>query len=88
MYMALHIQDPETDRLARELSALTGLSITEAVNAALQDKLQSVVRVSRKSKEEYIAGIEAIVRELNQRPVLDTRSPDEIIGYNEQGLFD
>jgi len=88
MYMAIHIQDPETDRLARELSSITGLSITQAVNMALQDKLESVARAPHRSQEEYIAGIEAIVRELNKLPILDTRTPEEIIGYNEHGFFD
>ena len=32
--------------------------------------------------------IQAIVDEYNRLPVLDDCSPDEIIGYNEQGLFD
>jgi antitoxin VapB len=37
--MALHIRDPETDRLARELAALTGGGLTEAVKSALEMKL-------------------------------------------------
>lgn len=37
--MALHIRDPETDRLARELAELQGAGITEAVRSALEDKL-------------------------------------------------
>ena len=30
----------------------------------------------------------AIVDEVKKLPVLDDRSPDEIIGYNERGYFD
>jgi hypothetical protein len=30
--MAIHVQDPETDRIARQLSAATGETITQAVN--------------------------------------------------------
>ena len=37
--MALHIRDPETDRLARELARMRGEGITEAVKSALSDKL-------------------------------------------------
>ena len=88
MYMALHIQDPETDRLARELSAVTGETITQTVNNALRERMRVVVPVVEQSKEEYIARIEAIVADLAKLPVLDNRSPDEIIGYNEYGLFD
>jgi antitoxin VapB len=89
MYMAIHIQDPETDRLARELSAVTGETITQAVNASLRDRLRSVVpEEPTKFEEEYIAAIEEIVQRLNALPVLDTRTEDEILGYNEHGFFD
>jgi antitoxin VapB len=37
--MPIHIRDPETDRLARELVRLCGRGITEAVKAALEAKL-------------------------------------------------
>ena len=86
MYMAIHIQDPETDRLARELSAVTGETITQAVNLALRDRLRAVAPAQ--SEAEYIERIEAIVSRLAKLPLLDTRTPDEIIGYNEHGFFD
>jgi antitoxin VapB len=88
MYMAIHIQDPETDRLARELSAATGETITQAVNNSLRARLRTVSNVPRRSKEEIIAAVEKITAELALLPVLDHRSPDEILGYNENGLFD
>jgi antitoxin VapB len=86
MYMALHIQDPETDKLARELSAATGETITQAVNIALRDRISKVVPAP--TEEEYIARITAITDRLAKLPVLDNRTADEIIGYNEHGLFD
>ena len=88
MYMAIHIQDPETDRLARELSAATGETITQAVNTALRDRLQNLSGRSTKSTDEYIARIEEITARVAALPVLDPRSPDEILGYNEHGYFD
>jgi antitoxin VapB len=88
MYMAIHIQDPETDRLARELSAATGETITQAVNSSLRARLRSVSPGPKKSKEEIIAAIEEITDKLAELPVLDTRAADEIIGYNEHGYFD
>lgn len=88
MYMALHIQDPETDRLARELSAATGETTTQVVKTALRDYSRRVSPVLTVSKEEYIARIEAISDRLAKLPVLDNRTPDEIIGYNENGYFD
>ncbi len=89
MYMALHIQDPETDKLAWELSAATGETITQAVNTALRERIRSVSVVpGSKSREEIIARVEEITSQLAALPVLDTRTPDEIIGYNEHGFFD
>ena len=88
MYMAIHIQDSETDRLARELSAVTGETITQAVNAALRERLASKVNVARRSREERIARIEAIIDRVAALPVLDHRTEDEILGYNEHGYFD
>ena len=38
--MALSIKDEETDRLARELAAETGLKITEVVKLALRSRLE------------------------------------------------
>ena len=38
--MALSLKDPETDRLARALSALTGETLTEAIRRALAERLE------------------------------------------------
>lgn len=38
--MAISIKDEETDRLARELAAVSGLKITEAVKVALRSRLE------------------------------------------------
>jgi antitoxin VapB len=88
MHMALHIQDPETDRLARQLSAATGETITQTVKTSLRDRLSSVAPAPRRSKKDIIAAVERITAKLAKLPVLDTRTPDEIIGYNEHGFFD
>ena len=40
--MALNIEDPETDRLARELAQATGESITEAAKTAIEERLARV----------------------------------------------
>ena len=86
--MALHIQDAETDRLARELSAATGETITEAVRAALRERIERNSAKARRSRAARIAAIEKIVAEVAAMPVQDDRSEDEILGYNEHGTFD
>jgi antitoxin VapB len=83
--VALSIKDPETDRLARELAAATGESLTEAVTKALRERLR-VVQGDSRTDAEYLADIRKIVADYRRRPVVDSRSPDEIIGYDENGL--
>lgn len=83
--MALSIKNPETERLARELANVTGESLTEAVTRALRDRL---VRETGRTDdtEHWLEGIREIQRHVAQLPVLDDRTPDEIIGYDENGL--
>jgi antitoxin VapB len=82
--VALSIKDPNVDRLARELAGLTGESITEAVHAAVRDRLERERR--RRGKSIDRAKIDEIVARLAALPVVDARSPDELIGYDERGL--
>jgi len=82
--MVLSIKDPEADRLARNLAALTGESLTEAVKAALRDRLAREQR--RRGKRLDRAKLDAIVASIAALPVVDDRSPDELIGYDEFGL--
>lgn len=78
--MVLSIKSPRADRLARELAALTGETITDAVEASLEARLE----VERRRRRP--AGLADIVERFAQLPVLDERSDDEILGYDEQGL--
>ena len=81
--MPLSIKNPEADRLARELARTTGETLTEAVTTAIRERL---VRETGWSAEGARAEIDRIVAELAEAPVLDHRTPDEIIGYDENGL--
>ena len=81
--MALSIKNPEADRLARELARATGESITEAVLQALRQRL---VRETGWRPDGLEADIGRIQKRLAQHPVLDTRSPDEVLGYDAHGL--
>jgi antitoxin VapB len=38
--VALHIRDPETDRLVRALADLKGLGLTEAIRLAVENELK------------------------------------------------
>lgn len=82
--MAINIKDPEVDRLARQLSAVTGESITTAVAVAVRERLERLVGRSR--EPDLVAELDAIVARCAALPVLDERPADEIIGYDEHGL--
>ena len=83
--MPLSIKSPEADRLARQLAKTTGESITVAVTVAMRERLAREER-KRENKEALLADIRAIVDHFASLPVLDTRSADEILGYDENGL--
>jgi antitoxin VapB len=84
--MALNIKDPETDRLVRELAALTGQPITEAVREAVKDKLKATRARRAGSRADRMRLYEEIAARGAALPDLDDRTPDEIIGYDENGL--
>lgn len=83
--MALSIKNPEAERLARELARITGESLTEVVTKALRDRL--VRKAGHKGDVEQVrAEIRRIQERVAALPVLDDRTPDEILGYDEHGL--
>jgi antitoxin VapB len=81
--MPLSIKNPEADRLARELAARTGETLTEAVIAALRERLQRETGrpVALKVSEE----LGRIGQRCASLPVLDDRTPEEILGYDSDG---
>jgi len=83
--MALSIKDPEADRLARELANATGESLTEAVTKAIRERLR-VIRGDNRSEEEFLADIRKIVDDYQRHGIVDHRTEDDILGYDEFGL--
>jgi antitoxin VapB len=87
--MALNIKNAEAEQLARELARRRGTGITEAVTHALRKEVERERNRPRaRDKQELLRRIDKIVERFNARPLLDDRSDDEILGYNEQGHFD
>ncbi len=82
--MALNIKDPNADRLARELAEATGESITTAITVAVSERLDRVRGIA--PREERRRRVLEIARLSASRRVLDDRTPDEILGYDEDGL--
>ena len=82
--MALNIKDDAADRLVRELAAETGESITTAVAVAARERLERLRGAV--PREQRIARMREIALQSAALPVLDDRSPDEILGYGPDGL--
>ena len=82
--MAFNIKNAEADRLARELAAATGETMTQAVSAAVRERLERVQ--AQRSGRRLADELGEIARRCSQLPVLDRRTDDEILGYDEHGL--
>lgn len=89
--MAIHIKDAETERLARELAARSGESITQSTKHAIAERLARIRggrggRNKDKNRDVQRAEIARIVQRIAALPELDSRSAEEIIGFDESGL--
>ena len=82
--MALNIRNFEAERLAEALAKATGETKTEAVTKALRARLDRVRR--ERTRRRLADELDEIALHCAARPVLDARSPDEILGYGDDGL--
>ena len=82
--MALSIKDPETERLARALSQLTGENITTATKRATEERLRRLGGQSRRTA--LLQDMADIRRRWSETRIVDDRSADEILGHDEHGL--
>ena len=89
--MALNIKDPETERLATEVAALTGESKTRAIRIALQERKQRLgFRVKRRSRKDEM--LRFLERDVWPRVPAEERGrrrsreeEDAILGYGPEG---
>jgi antitoxin VapB len=84
--VALSLKDQETDRLARAVASLTGETITEAVRRSLAERLERE-RLRRGRLPGLATQLAALGKAMAALPDLDTRTPDEIVGYDERGMW-
>lgn len=74
----------ETDRLAREVAALTGETLSEAIRKTLAERLERL----RRGQSARLAGrLMEIGRHCAALPDIDPRNPDEIVEYDETGMW-
>jgi len=83
--MALRIENERTEKLAQELVRRTGESLEEAVAIALEERLTRIEQPPRRNPDPQT--VHALLARFRALPDLDSRSHEEILGYNEQGFF-
>lgn len=82
--MALSIKDPTTEKLARDLASIAGETITAATRQALAERLARIKGSSL--NRELLDDLAAIRRRWAQLQTLDSRSDEDIIGYDDAGI--
>jgi antitoxin VapB len=82
----LNIKNTEAHEYAKELSELTGKSITEVVTEALKEALERERGAGEDSCARLVRELDEIADFCSSLPVLDDRSPEEILGYDERGV--
>ena len=88
--VALNIRSAEADSLATEVASLAGETKTHAVIVALKERRQRLQQQAQAASQVQ-AGL---VHQLDQlglrcaaRAINDSRTADEILGYDRSGLF-
>lgn len=82
--MAMNIKSAEAEALARKVADLTGETLTGAILNALRERLAQLdARVRRNALAEEL---DAIALRAASLPLMDPRTPDQILGYDEKGL--
>ncbi|MFV0336309.1 MAG: type II toxin-antitoxin system VapB family antitoxin [Tropicimonas sp.] len=86
--MALSIKTEEADRLARELSRMTGETMTDAITRAMRERLERL-RAEKEAQGDYVTRMQAFVREragrYDRRPVTK-QEWDEVVGDTSDDL--
>ena len=83
--MSLNIKNPATVALADELARRQGISKTAAIHQALSERLRRM-GYSDMAKERLLADMRAIRERVARLPELDSRSDEDIVGYDEYGI--
>jgi antitoxin VapB len=71
--------------LARKVANLTGETLTEAVRTSLRERLRHE-KLKRGEGSDLAKDLAEIARRCAALPVLDDRTAEEILGYDENGL--
>jgi antitoxin VapB len=83
--MAISLKNDRAEKLARQVAAETGENLTEAVIRSLEERLERLK--GRRSAPDLVDTLMAISQRCSALPDLDPREPDEILGYDAEGVF-
>jgi antitoxin VapB len=88
--MSINIKNREADRLLAELKHATGKGASELILELLRAERARLVAAKPAAEDERVRRALEATREMQrlwrESPVIDPRSPDEILGYDENGL--
>jgi antitoxin VapB len=76
----LYIKNPVAHRLAEQVGKRMGVTLSDAVIAALEDSLQKTRRPLNRTK------VDDLCARIGALPVVDARTPEEILGYDAFGI--
>ncbi len=83
--IALNIKNPVTGKLAREVAAEAGETLTDAIQHSLEERLERLK--GRRSAADLLTTLRGIGQRCSLLPDRDRRSADDILGYDEHGAF-
>lgn len=83
--MTLIIQSTRAEKLARQIAAETGESLTDAILHSLEERLERLKR--ERSARDLVETLLAMGRRCSSLPDLETRPAQEILGYDDFGAF-
>ena len=81
--MGISIKDIETETLIRKLSIITGDSLTGVIKMAIAEKLERIEKHTQNKVDDELL---EIVKKARRGRLKDTRTAEEILGYNDKGF--
>jgi antitoxin VapB len=84
--MSVCIKNSKTEAKIRRLAKRTGRTLTATIDHAVDQELARLGPLRRKKGRVDRKRLAELLKYFDSLPLDDPRSPDEIIGYDENGL--
>jgi len=79
----MNIRSAKLDQLAQRLARLTGEDVETALERAIEERLTRVAPPTPAGRK---AALDSFFEKVSSMPVLNSRSAEEILGYDGRGL--